>query len=72
VDRIGRWIATGLALFAACLVILAFLWGGWAGEAALMLAVALLIAGGIIALLCRIHRTTEARRREVLGPFSER
>jgi uncharacterized membrane protein YdcZ (DUF606 family) len=57
-SRIGRAATLVVGLLAAFLVFLAFDWGGWAGEAALMLALVILVGLGLVLCACRIRRST--------------
>jgi hypothetical protein len=58
VSRFGRIVSVALGVLAVCLLVLAFSWGGWAGEAVFVVALALLVTLGVVLLACRAHRPT--------------
>jgi hypothetical protein len=58
VNRKGRVVAVAIGLIAVFLIVLTFWWNGWAGEAAFLLGVAILMIDGLVALVCRIRRDT--------------
>ena len=67
-NRTGRSVAIAAGVLAIGLIVLAFLWDGWACEAALLLAVPILLADGLIVLVCRIRRDTYVPMDSSAGP----
>lgn len=52
---------------AVLLLVLAFWWGGWAGEAAFVLGTVILMIDGLVALVCQVRRDAGVATRRWVG-----
>ncbi len=61
INRTGKSLMALVGLFALAFVVMAILWGGWAAELLLTVAVILLLGLGAIALFFRIRDYNRSR-----------